>query len=677
MTPVPEHAREVAPPERWLGLDGLRGIAVLSVLLFHHGFTWARGSFLAVSLFFTLSGYLVTTRLIQEAARDGKIDVVRFWGRRLRRIAPAAWLALLFVCLFGVLAATPAQRVLLRGDVWAALANVTNWRLLSAGRSYAALFSDPSPLQHFWALAIEEQFHLVFPWIVAACAAWALRRAPAVKRVDVLRGVLASVAVLLGVASIAAQLGIRDKDHVYYGTDSRSWELFAGVLLACVLTGKPIRRGVARAVAAIGAVAFVLMLFVWSRVAFGAPWLYLGGLAAFALINVSVASAATVPGPVRWLCSWKPWVWLGLVSYGLYLFHWPVFLWLDERRTGLSDWALFLVRGGATGALAVASYVLVEAPIRAGVYPTRWRAPVAWMGGVAWVAVAAALVPTPRGGVVIMQSDFLRAERLARDARGTTAMAGSADRAAAAAAGVPVPLRVYVVGDSTASLFAGGLALQQAETGLVDVRSAAIATCGFVRVDQVRWGDGGSGPPKEECAHRPAQWRKDLAAELPDAILVVGGAMNTASFRRSDVAGNAWTNITEPAGSAAVAAGMDDTLAALQAAAPGVPLLWFTAPYTDRLRLRDAPAGDTASVPARIDAYNAMVASLAREHPGVVVVRWADYANDLSVEDQAHLMTDGFHALPEAIGEIVRDWAWSRITMAYVEARAQQALRVR
>ena len=141
--PAAPIGEQPAPPlKRLLGLDGLRGIAILSVLFYHSDFHWAMGSFLAVSLFFTLSGYLITTLLIREATRSGHIDLVRFWGRRLRRIVPAALLALLFVALFGAIAASPTQQAPLRGDIWAALANVTNWRLLFGGRSYADLFAD-------------------------------------------------------------------------------------------------------------------------------------------------------------------------------------------------------------------------------------------------------------------------------------------------------------------------------------------------------------------------------------------------------------------------------------------------------------------------------------------------------------------------------------------------------
>ena len=161
---------------RMRGLDGLRGLAVLAVLCFHADFHWARGSFLGVSLFFTLSGFLITSLLIREADRSEHIDLLRFWGRRVRRLAPAALLTLLLVCLFGAFAASASQRLDLRGDIWAALGNVSNWRFVTQGRSYAALFSDASPLQHFWSLAIEEQFYLFFPLIVAGCTMFARRR---------------------------------------------------------------------------------------------------------------------------------------------------------------------------------------------------------------------------------------------------------------------------------------------------------------------------------------------------------------------------------------------------------------------------------------------------------------------------------------------------------------------
>src|SRR5262245_28363572 len=138
------------------GLDGLRGAAVAAVLLFHSQLSWARGGYLGVSTFFTLSGFLICTLLVNEHAERGRIDLGRFWARRLRRLLPALFVALLGVALYAALGADADQLTQLRRDGLAALGGVSNWRFVFTGRSYVDLFAAPSPVLHTWSLAVED-----------------------------------------------------------------------------------------------------------------------------------------------------------------------------------------------------------------------------------------------------------------------------------------------------------------------------------------------------------------------------------------------------------------------------------------------------------------------------------------------------------------------------------------
>ena len=415
------------------------------------------------------------------------------------------------------------------------------------------------------------------------------------------------------------------------------------------------------------------MVWSWSHVDFTSAWLYHdGGLAAFALVDLAVVYAVIVPGPLRVLCSWRPLVEVGLISYGLYLFHWPVYLWLDAHRVGLDGWPLFLVRISVTATLTLASFFLVELPIRNGKWPKSWRAPVAWIGGIALIAVLVPIaVSPPRGNEVITNADFAEADRLVKQAQyaPVTRAPGAVPLAAASPAPVPTPLATYVVGDSTGGLLAGALALLQQETGQVTVRSDAVATCGFVVVDLERWGDGSTGPEKSECAQQPETWTTTLSSWKPDAILLASGPPNVQSFQRADVNGGDWTNILEPAGRAAVLAGMNAAADTLERAAPGVPLLWLTSPYTERTRVADGDVGDSGSAPARIDAYNSLIDVVARKHPAVVKVAWGDYFNQLSLSDDAALRPDGFHTEVLPLAKVVRDWGWTRFVAGYVAGK--------
>ena len=381
-----------APPHEYFpGLDGLRAIAVVAVLLFHAGAADTPGGFLGVSLFFTLSGFLITGLLIRESALTGRIALRRFWGRRVRRLMPAALL-----CLGLVLATAPwlvARPVLprLRLDVVAAAANVANWRFVTAHQSYAELFAhQPSAVLHFWSLAIEEQFYLIFPCVVAVLVS---RRR---------RWVLPLGLVVMTAASVIAGVMTANHDVVYYGTHTRAAELLIGGLLACVVhrrvgTGQRVARRIARpwvvqgvAFAGLGA---LVVLVVGARQS--DEWLYEGGFAALAFLWCALIVAARVPGPFRGLLARRPVVALGRRSYGVYLFHWPVFTLLTPARIGVHGWQARLIQLLVIAAVTEASYRLVEGPIRQRTILTSpRRAPAVALCCVVAVIASAFVVPS-------------------------------------------------------------------------------------------------------------------------------------------------------------------------------------------------------------------------------------------------------------------------------------------
>ena len=341
-------------------LDGLRGLAVIGVLLFHSGFEWARGGFLGVSTFFTLSGFLITNLLVREWDSNGSIRLGGFWARRFRRLLPAATITIAITGVVFWRIGTPEQLYDLRLDMLASLGYVANWRFYLAGTSYASLFAAPSPLQHFWSLAIEEQFYLFFPPIVIIAMRLGGRK------------LLTSIVAVATIASIALSALLRhDPDRVYYGTDTRASELLLGVLLALwwssrtpegSLRSDQSRRSIPLDAVAIGALA--VMFAAWFRVDETSSWLAKGAFPLYALCTTAIILAGTRRGLVSTMLSNRVFRAAGLISYGLYLYHWPVFLILDAQRTGLSIWPLFAARMAITIPLAIASYLLLEMPIR-------------------------------------------------------------------------------------------------------------------------------------------------------------------------------------------------------------------------------------------------------------------------------------------------------------------------
>ena len=356
--------------ERIPGLDGLRAMAVAAVLFFHLQMEYASGGFLGVSLFFTLSGYLITRLLLEEHRSSGTIALRHFWARRLRRLMPAALVVLSGVTIVA-LSSDIFQAATLRGDLWAALGYVANWRSMTASTSYADLFvATPSPLLHFWSLAIEEQFYFIFPIILLALLGRNRRRWIAFVGLS-----------LLWVGSVAASFVGASDNVVYYGTHTRAAELLTGSLVALVLShrakgGIPISEMSQRVrytwnALTVATLAFVIALII--TVETGDRWLYQGGLAAFSFVSALLVVGIQIPGPLQWLAERRPVVAVGQMSYGLYLFHWPIFLIMNEDRTGLSGIDLHVLRIAVTVLISIVVVQLIENPIRRDQFAARLR----------------------------------------------------------------------------------------------------------------------------------------------------------------------------------------------------------------------------------------------------------------------------------------------------------------
>src|SRR3954471_3191563 len=475
-------------------LDGLRGLAVAAVLLYHSQFSWARGGFLGVSAFFTLSGFLITSLLINQ--RERGVPLRRFWGRRARRLLPAAMLALLGVLVFAATIATNDQLRLLRGDVIATLTYVANWRFYLSGQSYAHLFSAPSPVLHFWSLAIEEQFYVVFPLIVALVV-WATRRTTVLRRRQVL-GALLTAGIVASVVASRFLYARNGSTRVYYGTDTRAAELLVGALLAVILAGKiTTDRPASRRVGALAAVggfgALAVMVWWWATVDQTDSWLYHGGFAAHAALAAIVIAAARVRGPFATALGWRPLAALGVISYGVYLFHWPIYLWLTPARTGLAAAPLLLLRVTLTITLAIASFVFLEQPILRGTrspiiperaVPKRWFSarlalPLTASAIVATLLLVTASVPAP---TVVFAPLSAQASVLQILAHKPAPPPKPVLKPMYRRFNEHRPLRVLVVGDSVGQTLGRGLELWAATTGRATVENDATYFCSLGRL---------------------------------------------------------------------------------------------------------------------------------------------------------------------------------------------------
>ncbi|MGP8062636.1 MAG: acyltransferase family protein, partial [Acidimicrobiales bacterium] len=390
-------------------LDGLRALAVAGVVSYHFGLHWADGGYLGVDFFFVLSGFLITGLLVGEWNQRSTIGLRSFWFRRAKRLLPAVMLLLLVLSLYARLGGPNIDASTFGGDALATLFYYANWHLIFTHQSYFAQFLIPSPLRHTWSLAIEEQFYLVLPLVVQLVLHGRRRRRqdPSTPPVDVVPTdrrrrleILVTVAGCGAVASavwmaVLSPLGTVS-NRAYYGTDTRAQGLLVGAALAAAFA----RWGTtpsARARQWFGTVAIaggLVTLVMWVLVPETSVLAFHGGFLVVALATAAVVAAAvTAPkSVVPRLLGLRPLRALGRISYGVYLWYWPVLLVMNGARTGLSGFDLFVARVAVTAAIAAVSYRFVEQPIRRGALPS-WRAAVAVPVG-AGVAVVAMAVAT-------------------------------------------------------------------------------------------------------------------------------------------------------------------------------------------------------------------------------------------------------------------------------------------
>ena len=412
------------------GLDGLRAIAIIGVLLYHSGVDWVPGGFLGVDVFFVLSGFLITSLILEEYDRSGRVDFRRFYIRRARRLLPAVFVMLIAVGIAVLLFYRDALSAF-REDALATLVYLNNWWYIVVDQSYFESMGRPPLLKHLWSLSVEEQFYLIWP----AVALVLVRRGgrPLVRR----------VAIVVAIASTAwmAYLAIRggypidaDPSRAYFGTDSHIMGLLIGAALATIWRpgrlSTTIPRSAQALVTGIGVAMIATIAGFYLFVGEFTPWLYRGGFLALAVFTAVLIAAATHPAsPLGAILGVGVLRYLGRRSYGIYLWHWPIFM---VTRPGIdvpwSEPVAFVVRMAVTLAIAEISYRLVEMPIRRGALGSAWHAVrsganrgiqqiltllAAGLTAVVAAVVAIALIVTPGQGRDAIPADVAEAMGIA------------------------------------------------------------------------------------------------------------------------------------------------------------------------------------------------------------------------------------------------------------------------
>jgi peptidoglycan/LPS O-acetylase OafA/YrhL len=618
-------------------LDGVRAFAVAGVLAYHGGISWLPGGYFGVDTFFVLSGFLITALLLSEHQRTGRIRLGDFWARRARRLLPALFLMLITVVLVARLFLPTGTYPSLRGDMFSSAFYFANWHFIAQGANYFAATGPPSPLTHTWSLAVEEQFYLVWPLLVVGVLAL-FKRIGAVFWLALL-GALASATAMAVLFSHGANV-----NRLYYGTDTRAQSILLGAALAAALAWCR-QRGMLKNLDVrqrlvfllIGVAGFTLEAVLWTNLRGTQNFLYQGGFLIAALGTAAVLlSVVVVPRTIlgRYL-AWWPLVWLGRISYGVYLWHFPIFLWVDTARTGLGGAELFVLRVVITLIVAAASYYLVELPIRRGSL-TRGRiarlvTPAA-VGTVALVAVV--------GTSAVSSSSSLAIAPPA----GHGAVAPPAGHTTGAPA---APLsRVLLVGDSMAQTLGNGIEGATAQHYGLTVDNMGTPDCSLAVGEFQIQGN----PPQEPST--PCQqsllnpgWLTDWSHEVRQFQPQVSVFLARLDIMNRDFGGQL-VHIGDPTYDAYLEAQMTTAVQVLSAG--GGKVVFLTTPYYDT---GEQPNGQPwpEDDPTRVDEYNAMLRHVAAQHPGVVYVLDLNKIADPDGHFQAVIdgvpvrYTDGIH----------------------------------
>lgn len=617
--------------ERVSALDGLRAVAVVVVVVFHAGLSWLPGGFLGVDVFFVLSGYLITTLLLEEFDRTGRIDLWAFWARRARRLLPAFLVLVVVVSAMSPMVLPATEIALVRDDALSALAYVANWRMILRGTDYFVQTAAPSPLQHAWSLAIEEQFYLLWPLVLLL-----LLGCRPIRRLGL---VAVPVTAVLGVVgSVAAGWLLSDSgrnlNRVYFGSDTRAVSILVGVGLAGILAtrrGSP-RHVVSQCLGVAAAVATAVLLWLFSHAEGSDARLYHGQLLLGALAVAAVlAHAVLVPQSLTArVLSLPPLPALGRISYGVYLWHWPLVGWLTSERTGLHGASLLLLRCLATLAAAAVSYLVIERPIRAG---SGW-----WLRQPGYVLTTAVIVLCATGGALFTftpRVSPVTGSPLANPARAVEDPAvepPAVDSPVSLDGPPPVsldtptdpeplspppvehrrmpgrPVTIEVFGDSLAWSLVNQL---PAHSGLI-VHDDTMMGCGLVLDSPYRY-FGSVGQQRQECASWPQLLQRAATTDGVDVVMILVGRWET----MDRVHNGKWTHLGDASFDDYVRGELDRAVGI--AASGGARVVLATAPYNRR---GERPDGGLwpEDEPERVDRWNALLREAAAEHPNSVQV---------------------------------------------------------
>lgn len=677
--------------------DGMRGFwVVMGPLLYHArpesvpgGPEIVPGGILSLDLFFVLSSYLIVSIALREWDGTGAIDLPAYAGRRVRRLFPALFLTCAFLSLYLAVIDDPSLVDRWTGAIVSALTYSANWYEIAADVSYFEQFGTPSPLKHVWSFAIEEQFYLFAPLFLLAGLKWGGRRGREILLVTSVLGALASAWWMARVHVVG-----EDPSRAYYGTDTRAQALFVGIAMAVAINlyGMPrtVRGRTLAALLAYPATAWHLWAVL--RIDQGDAWLFEDGgfllVAVVAGIAMFGMSQDAPWSPLHRLFASPPFRYAGRISYGLYLYHWPVYLLVTPERAGalfgtdrISGWPLLGIHLTITVAISVVSFHVIEQPFVQRRWPFNGRAllpaPALAAGSLTVVVILGGLlvaqvrrppevetrlveVASPAGetdGLGASPAESRLDDEPGDDAGGGDTGGGPGDDAET---GATDDVRILVVGDSVMDQI--GVALLDwvtlnPDAGVVVWNEAHIG-CGTVREGEKRVPEGDEGPVGDICSdwavpvsvaeaseYDVVSWPTIVEAFAPDIVLHVVSPWDVTDRRIPGVAGGEWTHVGEPAFDDYARSEYGEAIDLLTSGGASLHIL-EGAPLNRPIAPQNSPE--------RIAALNDIVGELAAASgPSVTMVDYPGWVGEVGSDRELDVRRDGVHLSDQGLDEIV------------------------
>ncbi|CAB4920964.1 unannotated protein [freshwater metagenome] len=631
MVTVGDEQLRVRSSSRLKGLDGLRGFALIPVLVFHLWPEFLPGGLVGLPIFFALSGFVITRGMLGEITRNRTVDLRSFFARRFRRLWPASTLLLALVTVVWLVFAWMTRSIAI--DIFASFFEVANWRFLLTGTTYGA--HEGSPVAHFWSLGIEEQVYLVVPIVV-----WMLRRRP-----QLLLGAF-SLFILGSLMVTFANAG--NATVVYYSTFTRCAEFFIGALLAVLVGSRSTalrRDSLGRIIGVFGFAALGALIWLAFRTSLGTEAYYRGGLTALAgLAAVVIVAGIYSPGMFAAL-SIRPLVWIGSVSYGVYLIHWPVHVALlhTELPRWFQPWLVLAI----SFSVAPISLRLFEEPLRVGRITLRRFAP--WAAGLSVLVLVGALYGTSVAAPA-SEIDFAAAQRRFETAAANVTSAPPADPSAPKGSDAN-PVSVAIFGDSTAVMLAS--AVGAGDPRVRDAGGWSRVWCPLGRGGLVRGDSGGGDNPN--MPSMPAFDFCDWTTNWPDSVRAAGGVdvalVLTGSWdaagRKVPGLGDSYYTVGEPIYDDWLLGEISGAADSLHEAG-ALHVGWLTLP----------PKIDRGANP-RFERFTQLLEQVASTRPWMTII---DYAAHMANEpNNRQMRPDGSHLDEKGSAELWRTWLTEQV----------------